>query len=159
MFFQRKVQYQLSQLSIFYYIHAITYCFCFMSSMVSRDNVSFCHTMSKFHFNLGNITDSTMLHNTPLHSRSTQLNYEWRSILREGNYRAGVSTREELRGFRGKIKRKKSLQRRRVLSTRTIQKLVQYARSVRYPTDLSFGMQFSYVTSLLYARSSPLKPN
>jgi len=115
--------------------------------------------MWKFHFNLGNITDSIILHNTPLHSRSTQLNYEWRSILREGNYRAGVSTREELRGFCGKIKRKKSFQRWRVLSTRTIQKLIQYAHSVHYPTDLSFGMQFSYATSLLHSRSSPLKPN
>jgi len=130
----------LSQLSTFYYIHAVIYYFCFMSSMVSHDNVSSCHTMWKFHFNLGNITDSIILHNTPLHSRSTQLNYEWRSILREGNYRAGVSTREELRGFCGKIKRKKSFQRWRVLSTRTIQKLIQYAHSVHYPTDLSFGM-------------------
>lgn len=118
------------------------------------------HKMWKFHFNSGNTIDGTVLHDTSLHSGSTQLNYEWRSILREGNCRAsslrGVPTREELRGFCRKIKRKKSLRRPRVLSTRTIQKLVQYARSMlRYPTDLLFGMQFSYATLHLLLLSVP----
>lgn len=67
--------------------------------------------MRKLDFNSGNAIQTRRCYNTPLHSGSTQLNYEWRSIPREGRRRAGrsrdASTREKLRGFRGKIKREK----------------------------------------------------
>lgn len=111
---QIKVQRQVSRLSIFY-IHAIIiYCFCFVSSIVSRGGGITLSCIKCESSTLIRETRQTArcLHDTLLHSGSTQLNYEWRSILREGNCHAGslrgVPTREELRGFRGKIKRKKS---------------------------------------------------
>lgn len=49
------------------------------------------------------------LRDTPRHSGSTQLNYEWRSISGERKRRAscsrGAPARQELRGFRGKIRK------------------------------------------------------
>lgn len=133
------------------------YCFCFVFGATWQ-----CITLScikcKSSTLIREIRQTARLHGTLLHSGSTQLNYEWRSILREGNCQAdslrSVPTREELRGFREKIKRKKSLWRQRVLLTRTIQKL-QYVGSIRYLTDLPFGMQFSYVTSFPSTFSTP----
>lgn len=115
-----------------------------------------CHVvvqkMRKLDFNSGNAIQTRRCYNTPLHSGSTQLNYEWRSILREGRRRSrDTSTRKELRGFHGKIKREKNI-RRRILSSRTIQKHLSDTLVPRYPTDLSFGMQFSYVTLLPSAK-------
>jgi len=100
-------------------------------------------------------TDGTMLYDTALHSGSTQLNYEWRSIPREGKRRGRsrcAATREELRGFRGKIKKGKWNTRRQpyLLSATTIQKLMSnipiphcVIRPI-YPSECDFLMSPSF---------------
>lgn len=99
----------------------------FVSSMVSR-HITSCRKCGSSTLIRETRRTTARCYNIPLHSGSTQLNYEWRSIPREGRRRAvrsrDTSIREELRGFRGKIKREKNI--RHILSARTIQKLARY---------------------------------
>lgn len=58
--------------------------FCYRWCLELLHSNTHAYKIRELHFNSGNATDDMTLHDTPFHSGSTQLNYEWRSIPREG---------------------------------------------------------------------------